>query len=135
MKLKLKTYQCGSTRKKGEGLRIGTVRFVPHGVKKVDYKKKDYFDIWFPTVAPSRTLRKKVKKWNFDEKKLHDKFLDLYEKELKKDTDARQSIMLLAEIAKKSPISVGCYCKNEQRCHRSRLIKVIEKAAHGKWGK
>ncbi len=133
MNLKLKTYRCGTPREEGEGLRVGTVRYLPRGVKKEDYAKHDYFDVWLPTVAPSRKLLNKVKKWNFDDKANQNKFFELYEKELATYTDARQSVLLLSEIAKRSPIAVGCYCEDEQRCHRSVLHKVIHKAAEGKW--
>lgn len=133
VKLKLKTYQCGTARGKGEGLRIGTVRFLPRGVKKEDYIKYDYFDVWLPPVAPSRKLLAKFKKLDFDDKAIRDKFFELYEKELETDTVARQSVLLLAEIAKRTPIAVGCYCADEQRCHRSMLNKIIHKAAEGKW--
>lgn len=127
MKLKLRTYQCGSPRKKGEGLRIGTVRFLPRGVKKKDYAKHDYFDVWLPTLAPSRELFKKGKEWDSE------RFLDRYEKELKDLTVARQSVLLLAEISKRTPIAIGCYCQPDEPCHRFRLEKVIHKAAQGKW--
>ena len=54
--IKLRTFQLGSPRKRGEGLRIGTVRFLPRGVQKKDYARLDYFDVWLPVVAPSREL-------------------------------------------------------------------------------
>ncbi len=133
MKLKLKTFQCGAPEKKGEGLRIGTVRLLPRGIRKKDYIKKHFFDVWFPAVAPSRTLVSKAKKLDLSDSAIREKFFGMYEKELETNTDARQSVLLLAEIAKKSPIAIGCYCPDEQRCHRSVLFKIIHKAADGKW--
>lgn len=133
MKLKLKTFQCGTPRKRGEGVRIGSVRYLPRGVKKKDYAKKDFFDVWLPSVAPSRKLLIKSKKWDMDDKATQKIFFNLYEKELKTVTVSRQSVLLLAEISKKSAVSVGCYCADEKCCHRSVLYKVISKAARGKW--
>jgi uncharacterized protein YeaO (DUF488 family) len=118
--MKLTSYQCGSTRKKGEGLRIGTVRFLPRGVKKTDYARYDYFDVWLPTVAPSRELlkesRTKGMSWGT--------FVRRYINEMKK-TDKRQTIKLLSELSKKTSIAIGCYCEDENYCHRSILKKLI----------
>ena len=132
-KLRLKTYKCGSDRKRGEGLRIGTVRYLPHGVKKTEYVKRNLFDIWLPTIAPSRKLLKASKNWETDTPKAMIKFFDKYETELKNNTDARQTILLLAELSKQTPIAIGCYCEDEAYCHRSRLNQIITKAAQGKW--
>lgn len=125
MKLKLRTFQIGSPVKRGQGLRLGTTRYTPRGVRRERWQKDGYFDLWLPTVAPSRRLL---------QRKLDlDSFYDAYERELSANTEARQTVRLLAEIAKRTPISVGCYCQDEQRCHRWRLKAVIEKAAAGKW--
>jgi uncharacterized protein YeaO (DUF488 family) len=130
MSIKLKTYRCGSPRKEGEGLRIGTVRFLPRGVKKKDYAGLDYFDVWFPSVAPSRQLLKSVKSKELD-RKSWDRFMKQYENELYKTSDGRQAVKLLAVIAKEMPIAIGCYCEDEKSCHRSVLKKLIEKEAEG----
>lgn len=61
MPLRLKNYQAGSDRKRGEGLRIGTVRFLPRGVLKKNYAKENYFDVWLSTLAPSRKLLSDMK--------------------------------------------------------------------------
>lgn len=127
MPLKLKTYQCQTPRKKGEGIRIGTVRFLPRGIKKGDYTKMNFFDVWFPSVAPSRQLLSAFKqKENI--KKKWSKFAKLYKNEMTKNTESRQAIKLLAEIARKTPIAIGCYCENEKFCHRSILYALIKKA-------
>jgi uncharacterized protein YeaO (DUF488 family) len=128
MSLKLKTYRCGSPRKRGEGLRIGTVRFLPRGVKKKDYASLDYFDVWFPSVAPSGKLIKTIKGKEPDRRNW-ERFSKQYENELYKSTEGRQALKLLSLIAKKTPIAVGCYCEDEKSCHRSILKKVIEKEA------
>jgi uncharacterized protein YeaO (DUF488 family) len=120
---KLKAYQCGSARQKGEGLRIGTVRFLPRGVKKKDYARYDYFDVWLPTVAPSRELFSSIKGKELN-KKVWDSFKGRYINEMRK-TESRQTIKLLSELSKKTSIAIGCYCENEKYCHRSILKKLI----------
>jgi len=121
----------GSPRKKGEGLRIGTVRFLPRGVKKEDYARLDYFDVWFPLLAPSSELLKwlKSRKWPSEQIRWA-KFRERYVAEMKK-TDARQAIKLLAELSKTTAVSIGCYCENESACHRSILRELIEQAVNG----
>jgi uncharacterized protein YeaO (DUF488 family) len=123
--LKLRTYQIGTPRLRGEGLRIGTVRYLPRGVRKQDYARLDYFDVWFPAAAPSREL---VSWLRADVEKRWDRFVGRYRNEMKR-VEARQAIKLLAEVAKHTPISIGCYCTDENHCHRSILRKLIEEAA------
>ncbi len=123
--LKLHTYQLGSPRKRGEGLRVGVVRHLPRGVRKQDYVSGNYFDVWFPHVAPSVELLRWVHeqpdtRWT--------RFVKRYSHEMKQP-DSRHAIELLAEIAKRTPISIGCFCQDESHCHRSILRKLIEQAA------
>jgi uncharacterized protein YeaO (DUF488 family) len=128
--MSLRTYQAGSPRKVGEGLRIGTVRFPPRGVRKEDYARLDFFDVWFPVVAPSRELLAWVKKHdiaNDDASKRA--FRQRYARELESDPAARHSVLLLAALAQQTEISIGCFCEDENNCHRSILKTVIEKAA------
>ena len=127
--INLGTFQVGSARKRGEGLRVGTVRFLPRGVKKEDYARLDYFDVWFPLLAPSSELLKWVKsrEWQSEQTRWS-KFKERYVAEMKK-TDARQAIKLLAELARVTPLSIGCYCENESTCHRSILQELIESVA------
>jgi uncharacterized protein YeaO (DUF488 family) len=127
MSLKLRTYQCGSPRAKGEGLRIGVVRYLPRGVKKKDYAGLNYFDVWFPAVAPSREIISEFKRKEGNRKDW-DKFIRQYIREMEKPEN-RRAIILLAEVAKRTPVSIGCYCENEKSCHRSVLRKLIEEAA------
>jgi uncharacterized protein YeaO (DUF488 family) len=126
MKTNIQSYQIGSARKRGEGLRIGTVRYLPRGVKKEDYASKDYFDVWLPTVAPSRELMGWYKKGELSKERWQ-LFAKRYKTEMQK-TDSRQVIKLLAEVSKKIPISIGCYCGDENRCHRSILLELIRNA-------
>jgi uncharacterized protein YeaO (DUF488 family) len=128
--LKLRTYQVGSPRNRSDGLRGGTVRFLPRGVRKQDYARLDYFDVWLPVVAPSRELIHWLKSADITDTRWA-QFVKRYEREMPTNTNAHQTIQLLAAIAKRTPISVGCYCGDESRCHRSILRKLIERAATG----
>ncbi len=126
----LRTYQVGSPRTRGEGLRIRTVRFPPRGVPKKDYARLDFFDVWFPVVAPSRSLMTWARKHDIIGDTASKRgFHERYARELETNPAARQSILLLAALAQKTPISVGCFCDDENNCHRSTLKLVIEKAA------
>lgn|SRR5262249_32640503 len=125
--MKLSTYQAGSPRKRGEGLRIGTVRFLPRGVRKKDYAKLDFFDVWLPILAPSRKLLGWLRGQELTPK-ISKQFFDRYKRELQSNTDARQVIQMLAELSKRTPLSIGCYCEDESQCHRHVLFKVIQEA-------
>ena len=127
--MSLRTYQAGSPRRPGEGLRIGTVRFPPRGVRKEDYARLDFFDVWFPVVAPSRELLAWVKKHDIaNDAAAKRTFQKRYARELESDPAARHSVLLLAALAQQTPISIGCFCEDENNCHRSILKTVIEKA-------
>ena len=125
--IKLHSFQIPSPRKRSDGLRLGTVRFLPRGVRKQDYATLDYFDVWLPSIAPSRELLHWLKSADVTDNRWA-VFLKRYEREMSA-TDSTQTIQLLAQIAKRTAISIGCYCQDENRCHRSTLRKLIERAA------
>jgi uncharacterized protein YeaO (DUF488 family) len=128
--MSLRTYQAGLPRKAGEGLRIGTVRFPPRGVRKEDYARLNFFDVWFPVVAPSRELLAWVKKHDIANDAASKRmFQKRYARELESDPAARQSVLLLAALAQQTEISIGCFCEDENNCHRSILKTAIEEAA------
>ena len=132
MPLRLRTFRIGTVPTKSQGLRIGVVRYLPRGVKKENYAREHYFDVWLPTVAPSQKLLRWLReqqKTKGDLDSIWQVFLDRYERELLHDTDSRQAVLLLAELAKRTPLSIGCYCEHEERCHRSRLHEVIQRVA------
>ncbi|MCL4547199.1 MAG: DUF488 family protein [Bacteroidetes bacterium] len=118
----IKIVQLGTPREKNEGLRIGTVRRPPRGVRKEDFSKLNYYDVWFPNLSPSDALVKQAqaskdeKSWNTFKRK----FLA----ELKSST-ASKDLDLLAALSHQSNLSIGCYCKNENRCHRSILKELL----------
>jgi uncharacterized protein YeaO (DUF488 family) len=116
------TYQIGTLRKRRQGLRIGAVRYLLRGVRKKDYARLDYFDVWLPTIAPSRELMIWFKKGEANKARWQS-FVARYKREMHGNTDSRQTIKLLAELGKKTHISIGCYCSNENNCHRSLLQK------------
>lgn len=124
MSLRLSTYRLGSPRPKGEGLRIGTTRFLPRGVKKSDYAARGYFDVWLPLLAPSRELLA----WYREADRPPEDFFRRYRKEMSA-TDPRQAIALLAELARRTRLAVGCHCEDETRCHRTALAALIRDAA------
>ena len=123
--LKLHTYQLGTPRRRGEGLRVGVVRHLPRGVRKEDYARLDHFDVWFPTVAPSAEL---VGWLRADPETRWTRFVERYTREMNRP-DSRHAIELLAEMAKRAPISIGCFCSDETHCHRSILRILIQQAA------
>ena len=119
-----RTFELGTPRQPGEGLRIGAVRRPPRGVRKKDYRKLDYFDVWLPTLAPSNQLLQKYQGGRCS----LTSFFQSYRVEMQK-TGPRQTIRLIAEFAKNTPVSVGCRCDNEGKCHRSILGQLIREAA------
>lgn len=129
-RLKLSTYQIGTPAKRNQGLRIGATRLPPRGVPKSRWKP-DYFDVWLPVIAPSRELFRWIKRRDINDSKTRTVFFQRYEKELLGNSDARHILELLAEIAKRTPISIGCFCADESRCHRSRLYDIICRIANG----
>jgi uncharacterized protein YeaO (DUF488 family) len=124
---KIQTFQIHTSRKLGEGLRIGIVRYLPRGVKKKDYARFDYFDVWFPLLSPSRKLLNWLGDDPDDDK--WDKFVEKYKREMLSNTNSRQAIQLLAKLAKQTSINIGCYCPEGGRCHRYALQELIERAA------
>lgn len=116
--------RLGSPRSRNEGLRIGTVRRPPRGVRKEDYALKDIFDVWFPNLSPSETLLKDASPNNNENWKI---FRRRFLAEMKTPT-ARRDLELLAALSHRTNFSIGCYCQEESRCHRSILRELLEKA-------
>src|SRR5512140_778202 len=100
--LKLNTYRLGTPRKRGEGVRVGVVRHLPRGVRKADYARLDFLDVWFPNVAPSAELLR----WVHEQPETRwTRFVERYSHEMKQP-DSRHAIELLAAMAKRTPISI-----------------------------
>src|SRR2546430_2138180 len=125
--MKLSTFRIGDKRKRGEGLRLGTVRLLPRGIRKQDYARLDQFDLWFPLLAPSRELVR----WYRSKPPTAAHFRDFarrYRKEMSGSGDIRQALILLNTLARVTPLAIGCYCDNRQ-CHRFVLEKLIRESA------
>jgi uncharacterized protein YeaO (DUF488 family) len=122
----LSTFQIRSPRRREEGLRIGVVRYPPRGVRKADYARLGLFDVWLPTLVPSQALlrRYKGKEWVAG---VRDSFFRKYRSELLANTDAKQTILLLARLSRRTDISLGCTCEDERYCHRSVLYDLIRR--------
>jgi uncharacterized protein YeaO (DUF488 family) len=123
----LRVVRLGTPRVPGEGLRIGTVRRPPRGVKKEDYASRDFFDVWLPELAPSGELVSAA----LDETLTPagwKTFVSRYRREMGEPA-ARHLLTLLAAMSQSSDLSVGCYCEDESRCHRSVLRELL--AEHG----
>ncbi len=123
----LSTFRIGSPRRKSEGLRIGAMRVLPRGVRKSDYARKDYFDVWLPNLAPSPALLKWIHARPDDEAAWRT-FRRRYAKEMERP-EAKHIISTLAAIGRNTDLSVGCYCEDESHCHRSVLIELLRDAA------
>ena len=122
--IRLRTFCQREPRKRGEGLRIGTSRRPPRGVRKADWD--EYFDVWFPILAPSANLRQRYRR---SHTMTFDACCAAYEREMLRSSETRQAVELLAALALRMAISVGCNCESDDRCHRSRLRMLIERAA------
>ena len=118
----IKIVRLGTNRSRGEGLRIGTVRRPPRGVPKSEFASQNWYDVWFPNVAPSAELMKLGKA--VESEKEWAVFVRKYRKEMA-DAEKSKVLDLLAALSHDTNLSVGCYCENEARCHRSILRELL----------
>jgi uncharacterized protein YeaO (DUF488 family) len=115
--------QLGTKRNRGEGLRVGTVRRPPRGVPKEKFASGNWYDVWLPELSPSEATVKLGQKAESDaEWKL---FTKRYEKEMAAPSAGRV-LDLLAALSHETDFSVGCYCEDESRCHRSILGRLLK---------
>jgi uncharacterized protein YeaO (DUF488 family) len=119
----IRIVQLGSPRVADEGLRVGTVRRPPRGVPKSEYARKDFYDVWLPNLSPSPELMKLGKSsqddrsWALFKKKFHAEM---------SRPEASRVLDLLAALSHQTQLSVGCYCQDEKRCHRSILRELLQ---------
>ena len=118
--------QLGTGRYPGEGLRIGTVRRLPRGVRKEKYSTDNWFDLWLPELAPSTALLSYATAETLTPARWST-FSRRYRSEMKKP-GAQRLIALLAAQSHQADFSIGCYCSNEERCHRSLLAEYFRQA-------
>jgi len=122
--MSVRIVRLGTVRQPGEGLRLGTVRRPPRGVPKARYAKDDWFDVWLPNLSPSADLMRGTrigedgKGWRTLERR--------FRSELKRP-DASHLLDALAALSHVADFSVGCYCADETRCHRSVLRSELAK--------
>ena len=114
--------QLGTSRGKGEGPRLGTVRRPPRGVRKADFARRDFYDAWLPLLAPSAELVKQALAAESDREWAA--FVRHYRAEMKQPAPA-QLLDLLATLSHEADFAVGCYCEDEARCHRSVLRELL----------
>lgn len=118
----IRVVRLGTPRVRGEGLRIGTVRRPPRGVPKAEFAARDFYDVWLPEASPSEELVKQAqaaasdKDWAAFKKK--------YRAEMNQPDKARLLDLLVA-LSRQTDFSVGCYCEDEARCHRSVLRDLL----------
>jgi uncharacterized protein YeaO (DUF488 family) len=120
--MSIRIVRLGSPRTPEEGLRLGTVRRPPRGVPKSEFARQDWYDLWFPNLAPSLETMKigqsaaSAADWSA--------FAKRYLAEMAQP-HARHDIALLAVLSHRTHFSLGCYCEDENRCHRSLLRRLL----------
>jgi len=114
--------RLGSDRAPGEGLRIGTVRRPPRGVPKSEYASQNWYDVWYPNLAPSAETVKLAQEAATDRDWAA--FVKKYRAEMA-EPDASRTLDLLAALSHQTDFAVGCYCADESRCHRSVLRELL----------
>jgi uncharacterized protein YeaO (DUF488 family) len=119
----IRVVRLGTPRVKGEGLRLGTVRRPPRGVRKERYAAEDWFDLWLPELAPSAATVAMAKaarasgRWSAYQRR--------YLSEMARP-EAKHLLTLLAALSHQADFSVGCYCEDEAHCHRTLLKGLLE---------
>lgn len=118
----IRVVRLGSDRIPGEGIRIGTVRRPPRGVPKAEFAKRNFYDVWFPTLSPSAdTLKVGLQAAN---DRAWAGFIKRFRSEMKKP-EASAALNLLAAMSHQVDFSIGCYCEDESHCHRTVLRDLL----------
>jgi uncharacterized protein YeaO (DUF488 family) len=119
----IRIVRLGTPRASGEGLRLGTVRRPPRGVPKSEFAKRDFYDTWLPNLAPSAPLMAEGqaaqtdKEWSAFKRKFNAEM---------KQPEASHLLDLLAAMSHQTSFALGCYCEDENHCHRSALRELLE---------
>lgn len=114
--------RLGTARLPGEGLRLGTVRRPPRGVPKTEFAAQDWYDVWYPNLAPS------AETVQLGQMAVTDRDWQAFAKRYRAEmtgSDAGRSIDVLAALSHQADFSVGCYCEDETRCHRTVLRALL----------
>jgi uncharacterized protein YeaO (DUF488 family) len=118
----IRIVRLGSPRAAGEGIRIGTVRRPPRGIPKSEYARRDFYDVWLPNLSPHQELMREAKTvndetaWNIFKKKFRSQV---------KEGETGKILDLLAALSHQTHFSLGCYCEDENHCHRSVLKELL----------
>ena len=121
-RMAIRIVRLGSPREEGEGLRIGTVRRPPRGVKKEEFALRNFYDVWFPNLSPSEDLLKEAQAAHDD--RSWALFVRRFMAEMKQPGPSKD-LDLLAALSHGTDFSIGCYCENENHCHRSVLRELL----------
>lgn len=121
----LRIVRLGSPRLDGEGLRIGTVRRPPRGVPKTEFASGNWYDVWYPNLSPSPET---VKLGQAAQTPADWKAFERAFRAEMATADNTRTIGLLAALSRQTNFSLGCYCEDESRCHRSILRHLLEEA-------
>ena len=114
--------RLGTPRKRGEGLRLGTVRRPPRGVLKSNFARLNYYDVWFPNLSPSAELVEEALK--AADERAWAAFSRKFRREMKANDRSRE-LDVLAALSHHTNLALGCYCDDEKRCHRSVLRELL----------
>ena len=118
----IRIVRLGSARAAGEGLRVGTVRRPPRGVPKSEFASGNWYDVWYPNLAPS------VETMKLGQAADDERGWRVFEKAFRAEMaqpDASRSLDLLAALSHDTNLALGCYCEHERRCHRSILRALL----------
>jgi uncharacterized protein YeaO (DUF488 family) len=119
----IRVVRLGSERVRDEGLRLGTARRPPRGVRKEHYARDNYFDVWFPDLAPSAPLVSWALSRPWTDRRWAT-YVRRYRREMKAP-EAQRVLEVLARLSDQANFSVGCYCERAERCHRSILRELL----------
>ncbi len=120
--MSIRIVKLGSERTADEGLRVGTVRRPPRGVPKAEFASQNWYDVWYPNLAPSAETMKLGQQ--ADDEAGWARFARQFRKEMA-EPDAARTLDLLAALSHGSQFAMGCYCADERRCHRSILRALL----------
>ena len=118
--------RLGSPRAKDEGLRLGTVRRPPRGVPKAEFARRDFYDVWLPELAPSADVVSEALSEAWTDASWR-QFTRTYQKQMRQP-HAQHLIAMLAALSHRTNLSVGCYCEDAARCHRTLLKDLLRDA-------
>lgn len=124
--MSISVVRLGDARERGEGIRLGTVRRPPRGVTKADIARRNFYDVWLPELSPSPALVKRALSARTAAELAQ--FAKQYRREMSRP-EPQRLLQLLAALSHGTSFSVGCYCEDETRCHRSILRSLL--AEHG----